>query len=542
MSALLVLIAVAALLLALGAVARFAPRRVAAVQAVTCLLGLAAAPFASGVSVIEAGATFTTDGLSSTLLAALFLLGACGAAGPVAIGAVALSILAGDAITLIVLTAAASLTTPAWRPKALALASLAFGCLALALLLLAWHGAIPDPRFAAIRELPPGTIAGGVALLALLAAGIAIPLALPVIPGALLSLYLIARLLLDLPGPVTPGWWGVPVLVLGSGAALLMARRAAAAADLGMAIISTLQALLALAVAGIGVALLARGADLPPLAALAMTASLLLLLTAALWGGLALLAAGAIQSTVGTTALGRLGGLLRRVPVTGLALLTALLSIAALPLSAGFAAAWTLLQALLATARLGGTALLALSAGAVATLGLVLALLAASALRLIGATLLGPPRSAKAATATEPSVTVRVAMAVLACTLIVTGIIPSLLVLLAQPAIRQLTGGAAEGATPWSLATTADAPGYAAPAVAALFAICTALAAWAGRGNTVDAPIWRGGLAEDGPARANTYPLLLWPDWRTWWPALSPRHILAALALVLAAAFGWAIR
>jgi hypothetical protein len=125
---------------------------------------------------------------------------------------------------------------------------------------------------------------------------------------------------------------------------------------------------------------------------------------------------------------------------------------------------------------------------------------------------------------------------------------------LAQPAIRQLTGGAAEGAGLSGLTVTADTPGYAVVGVAALLGVCTALAGWAGRGTGggegggaagragVIAPVWRGGLAEDGPARANTHALLLWPDWRTWRPAWSARLVLAALALGLAAALGWAAR
>lgn len=540
------MIAAAALLLALGATARIMPRRVALLQALVCLAGVGAALvaclFAPGVAVMQAGATFAADGLTGVALVALFLLGACGAAGPVAIGGAALAMLAGDAVTLVVATAAASLTIPAWRPKAMAL-----GGLTLAVALLAWHGLILDPRFTTMRELPPGAVAGGLALLGVLIATVALPAAMPAIPGALLSFTLLARLLLDLTGPITPGWWGAPVLLLGSAGAVLMARRGAAAADLAVAIASSIQAILALAVCGIGVALLARGADLAPLAALSLTAALLLVLTVGLWGGLALLAAGSIQAASGTTALARLGGLLRRVPVTGLALLIALLSPAAIPLSAGFAAFWTLLQALFGAARLGGIAVLALSAGAVACVGLTAALLAATALRMLGASLLGAPRSAKAAAAAEPGLAVRVGMGVLACATIAAGLVPSLLVQIAQPAIRQLTGGAAEGATLFGLSTTADAPGYAAPAIAGLLAGCTGLAAWAGRGQAGEggvlaAPVWRGGLSEDGPARLNTMPQLLWPGWRAWRPAWSPRFILAGLALALAAALGWAAR
>lgn len=529
--------AVAAGLLALGAFARVAPRGVAPLQAGICLVGVAAALSSPGVAVFEAGATLAIDGLSSSVLVALFLLGACGAAGPVGLGAIGLAILAGDSVSLIVLTAAATFTVPAWRFRLVAL-----GTLTLALVLFGWHGLIPDLRFAAIRALPPGPVIGGLAVLTTLAAAATLPFALAPVPGGLFSVYLTGRLLLDLPGPVTPGWWGVPVLLLGIAGAVIMARRAAAVHDLATGATTAIQTAFALAMSMVGVTLLARGADLPVLAALAVESALLAVLSAALWGGLLLLAAGAIQASVGTTALVRLGGLLKRVPVTGLALLVALLCTAAVPLSAGFAAVWPILQALLGVGRLGGTVLLALSAAAVAATGVVLALLAAAALRLAGATLLGTARSVKAAAMTEPPPFIRLGMAVFAAALVVVGLFPAILTAIAQPAVAQLTGAPAEGASLWHLATGSDAPGYAAPLVAVLLGGCTALAAWLGHGARSEAPAWRGGLAEDGPARLNTLPLILWPAWRDWRPVLSTRYVLVGLGLVLAAALGWAAR
>ena len=537
MSVLFVLIAVTVGLLALGALARVAPRGVPPLQAAICLIGCAAALSSPGGAVLEAGATFAGDGLSSTMLAALFLLGACGAAGPVGSGAIGLALLAGDAVTLVVLVAAATFTAPAWRFRFVAI-----GALALALLLFAWHGLIPDPRFAAIRALPPNVLTGGLAIVATLAAAATLPFALAPGRGARVAVYHPAPQRRDRSGPNTPPWWGVPALLLGIAGAVVLARRAAAVDDLATGADAAIQAAFALALSMVGVTLLARGADLPLLAALAVEAALLTVLAAALWGGLLLLASGAIQASVGTTALVRLGGLLRRVPVTGLALLTASLSAAAVPLSAGCAGAWPVLQALLGVGRLGGTALLALSAAAVAATGLVLALLAAAALRFAGASLLGTARSVKAAAMSEPPLFTRLGMATFAAASIVAGLFPALLAAIAQPAVAQLTGAPAEGASVWRLATGSDAQGYAAPLVAVLLAGCTGAAAWLGRGSGSEAPAWRGGLAEDGPARLNTLPLILWPAWRDWRPILSQRHILVGLGLVLAAALGWAAR
>jgi formate hydrogenlyase subunit 3/multisubunit Na+/H+ antiporter MnhD subunit len=544
LATLLVLLGIASALLILGAAARLIGTRVPAIQAALCTLGLVAALFTQTPATLQAGPfLITSDPLACAILLALFILGACNAARPALLGVVVLAPLAADGIGLVLLVGVAALLSPASRLKPILPAALA-----IALLAVAWHATLPDPRFAIIRTLPPETIAAPVTLLATLIAVAILPVALPAIPGALVALYLLARLLLDLAGPATPGWWGIPVIVLAAATAAVMARRFATAEDLPTATTSAIGSALALAAAGIGVALLARGADLPPLGALAVAATLLLLLATSAWGGLMLLAGAAIHSSTGTSSIARLGGLLPRTPTTGLAMLTALASVAALPLSAGFSALWLLVQAvlgisLLGAARLGGTAMLTLSAAAAAAIGVTVAILAAGALRLAGTILLGTPRSAKAAAATQPGARAQLGMAILTLASLAIGLLPGPLLLLMQPVTRMLTGVAAEGAGPWSIASTLDSPGYAAPIIAALLGLCCAGAAWAGRGPRIQVPTWRGGLAEDAPARANTDPWLPWPIWRpTWHTTLSPSLILSVLALILAATFGWAIR
>lgn len=560
LAALVILLAVAGALLALGAVGRVAPRRVAGVQAVLCLVGVVAALSAPGIAVMEVGATATIDGFSAIVLAGLLLLGACQAAGPVMLGALALALLAGDAITLLACVGAGLVAAPPWRDGGVAFAAqwggTAFAaqwrgravpvvCLAVALLLLSWHGALPDPRFAAIRALPPGPVAGAVMVFAVVFAAGTLAMAIPTAVGALMGVALLGRLLLDLAGPVTPGWWGVPVLACGVGAAASMARRAAAVQDLAVAVQSVLRGSIGLAAAAMGAALLARGADLGPLAALAVVAGLVVLLATALWGGLVLASVAAILATTGTTSLVRLGGLLRLMPVTSLGLLIGLLSVAAVPLTPGFAAVWLLIQALLGVARLGGIVVLAVAAGALAGVGLTVALLGAAALRCAGIVLLGAPRTARAAAAIEPGPAIRGALAALAAAVFVTGVFPWLLVALVQPATRQLVGLGLDGATVWSLAGTPDAPGYGAPLLGVLLGICVAGAVWAGRSPWTIAPVWRGGLAEDGPARANTHAVRLLPDWRDWngWRGgLQGRVVVGVLVLALAATLGWAAR
>lgn len=543
MAALTVLLGAALLLLALGAAGRAAPRLVPAAMCATCLAGLVAAAVAPAVATLGGPVAFGIDGLSAVMLAALFLWGAATRRAAVPTGALALAMLAADGASLWLAMAAAVLATflagpsprsPSPRTKVPAL--LALACLAGVLLVLGGF----DLRFAAMRGAGLDGPRGALALV--LAAGAAglLTRALPAPLGALAAAYLVARLLLDLCGAVTPGWWGVVTLVLGAGLALAAARRAAAEPGLLQAGAQAGAASLGLAIMGFGAALLARGADLLPVASLAVTGALLQVLCWAAWGALLALASEACEAAVGGEALSRMGGLLRRMPAAGLAMLLALLSMAAVPATAGFAGAWTVLQALLQAGRAGGTAIVMLAAGAAAALGLVVALLAASAVRLGGVALLGAPRTAKAAQAAGPPRLLRLGLGALAAVLLVLGAVPGTGLLLVHPGARLLAGAAAEGGGWFAIAGGADAPGYAAPAVAAALVLALAATAWAARGATTRVPPWQGGFIEDGVGRGNTMPLA-WSrpvmDAVPWgWV------MLAALALALAAALGWAAR
>ncbi len=415
-----------------------------------------------------------------------------------------------------------------------------------ALLALSWHGALPSPNFAAIRAAPLAALPGAIVLLGTIAAALTLPRCLPPLPAALGALYLLARLLLDLAGPVTPGWWGVPVLAIGALCAPVFARRAAAATELPDAIAQAIAATLALAAAALGAALLARGADLPALAATAVLAAMLLAITGSVWGGLLLLVSVTMVGTAGSPALARLGGLLRRAPVPGLSLLIGLLSMASVPLTPGFAATWLMLQALLATGRAGGTVILALVAGAVAAAGLTFAWLAAASLRLAGAALLGRPRAAL--NHDEPGRASRLALCTLALATLLLGLIPGLAAAFVQPAVRLLAGAPAQGIGWTAIAAGADVPGYPSPALGLAVVLVAGLVAWAaGAGRPATRHIappaaapWHGGLATPPP---DAIPVPLSPRFVLHHgPLTISALVLAALALALAAALGWAAR
>ena len=457
---------------------------------------------------------------------------------PAFVGCMVLTLLAADGFTLALGFGGTSLAC--WglvlanhrddgtRSAALLLLGLAmFGgaCLVPAVALLAPAGPGLELDFAAVRAAPPeGWAAAAVLALALGGAGsmaglaplhLWLPLAHSAAPSHVaalmaggmttVALYVLIRILFDLCGSATPVWWGVPLLVAGAASAVLGALRANAEADMRAALAASTIGNSGLIAVGLGVALAARGADLGPLAALALGGALLLALAHGLFKTLLYLAAGAVQHGAGTRVLSQLGGLLLRMPVTSVAALIGAASLAALPLSAGFAGGWVLFQAVLAAPRIGGVALQALLAVTAGAMALTAALGAAAAVRLVGVAFLGRPRTAGAANAREAPRPVRAVLAVLGALTLLLGLLPGAALRLLDPAVQAMVGADLDGVGLLAVATDAGAPGYAAPGVALLLALCGGAVAWAVRARTVPgarrAPAWDGGSPPwDDPA------------------------------------------
>ena len=490
------------------------------------------------------GAALALDALSAAmLLPVLASATACAACAPddaglaapllpAFIGCMVLALLAADGFTLVLGFEGMSLAS--WglvlanhrddgaRPAALLLLGMAVlggACLIPAMALLAPAGPALELGFATMRAAPlEGWAATAVLALALLGAGstvglaplhLWVPLACPAAPAhvaALISggmtkvaLYVLVRILFDLCGPATPVWWGVPLLVVGAASAVLGALRTNAEADMKAVLAASTVGHSGLIAMGLGAALAARGVDLTSLAALALGGALLHALAHGLFKTLLFLVAGAVQHGAGTQRLSQLGGLIHRMPVTTAAALIGAASLAAVPLSAGFAGQWALLQAVLAAPRIGGLALQTLLAVTAAAMALAAALGAAAAVRLVGVAFLGRPRTAAAAVAHEAPRLVRLALAALGALTVLLGLLPGAALRLLDPAVQAMLGADLDGVGPLVVATDAGAPGYAAPGLALLLALCGGAVAWAVRARTVPgarrAPAWDCGLS-----------------------------------------------
>jgi len=164
----------------------------------------------------------------------------------------------------------------------------------------------------------------------------------------------------------------------------------------------------------LGLGFWARDRGAGGVAALAFAGAFLHLWNHAAIKGLLFLSAGSIQHGAGTKDIERLGGLLRRMPWTGRAMLLGAVAIAGLPPLNGFAGEWLLYRALSDVGRAAAAPANLAATGAAAALALVGGVALLCFVRLVGMVLLGSPREEAAAHAHESPFGMRVPLGVLA--------------------------------------------------------------------------------------------------------------------------------
>ena len=256
------------------------------------------------------------------------------------------------------------------------------------------------------------------------------------------AVYGFVRFAFDFLGGGVPSWWGYLVLIAGGLSGVLGVLYAIAEHDL--------KRLLAYhSVENIGIIYLALGAALvfvanhaPVWATLALLAGLLHCLNHAIFKGLLFLGAGAVSDSAHQLDLEELGGLLKRMRVTGIVFLIACCSIVGLPLFNGFISEWLLFRSFLAAAGLHNVAavILPLTIGVLALIG---GLAAACFAKVYGVAFLGRPRSEEAAQAREVSPAMQWGMILLAAACTIIGVLPGLLLKPLSATVQQFLPGAA---------------------------------------------------------------------------------------------------
>ena len=236
-------------------------------------------------------------------------------------------------------------------------------------------------------------------------------------------------------------WWGVMLLIIGLATALFGVVFSSVQTDMKRLLAYSSIENIGLIFVGSGLALIFKTYLLPSLAALALTATLYHCLNHAFFKSLLFLTTGSVLHATGERNLGKLGGLIHRMPWVAWLALVGVLASAGLPPLNGFVSEWLLLQSFLFTAGLPQgylNMLLPVVAGAIA---LIAALAGFAMVKFFGVVFLGQPREEKLAQAHDASVLERVGLLWLAIGCILLGLLPNLVLSLLDPVTRLLVGG-----------------------------------------------------------------------------------------------------
>jgi formate hydrogenlyase subunit 3/multisubunit Na+/H+ antiporter MnhD subunit len=237
------------------------------------------------------------------------------------------------------------------------------------------------------------------------------------------AIYGLVRVTFDLLH-VQAWWWGVAAIALGLLTALFGVVFAAVQTDMKRLLAYSSIENVGVIVAAIGLAILFQANGKPLLAGIALTAALYHALNHAFFKSLLFLATGSVLHATRERSLGKLGGLIHRMPWVAWLALVGTLAIAGLPPLNGFVSEWLLLQAFLFTPSLPQTFVNMLVPLAAAALVLAVALAAYVMVKFYGVIFLGRPREPELAHAHDAGIPERIALVLLAAGCVVLGIFP----------------------------------------------------------------------------------------------------------------------
>jgi len=235
-------------------------------------------------------------------------------------------------------------------------------------------------------------------------------------------------------------WWGIVALTLGLATALFGVIFAAVQADMKRLLAYSSIENIGVIVAGIGLAMLFKAYGKTLLAAIALAASLYHCLNHAFFKSLLFLATGSVLHATKERSLGKLGGLIHRMPWVAWLALVGTLAIAGLPPLNGFVSEWLLLQAFLFTPSLPQSIVSMLVPIAAAALVLAVALAAYVMVKFYAIVFLGRPREANLAYARDAGPLERAALCWLAAGCVVLGLAPTAMIRLLDHVNAMLIG------------------------------------------------------------------------------------------------------
>lgn len=265
------------------------------------------------------------------------------------------------------------------------------------------------------------------------------------------AIYGLLRVSFDLIG-AQQWWWGVLLLALGLATALFGVIFSAVQTDMKRLLAYSSIENIGLLFVGIGLGVLFNAYGMKALAALALTAALYHVIGHAFFKSLLFVATGSVLHATGERSLGKLGGLLRRMPWVGWLSLLGVLSSSGLPPFTGFVSEWLLLQSFLFTTGLPDSFLNMMVPVVAAGIALVAALAGYTMVKFYGVIFLGRPREPKLAEAHPASPLERAGLVWLGVGCVLLGLFPVPVIGLIDRVTQRLVG---EG-----IAATVNANGW----------------------------------------------------------------------------------
>ena len=249
-------------------------------------------------------------------------------------------------------------------------------------------------------------------------------------------------------------WWGVIALVVGLATALFGVLFATVQTDMKRLLAYSSIENVGVIVAGVGLAILFKTYDKWLLAAIALTAALYHALNHAFFKSLLFLATGSVLHSTKERSLGKLGGLIHRMPWVAWIALVGTLACAGLPPLNGFVSEWLLLQAFLFTPTLPQSFINMLVPLAAAAVVLAAALAAYVMVKFYGVIFLGRPREPSLAYAHDAGPFERVALAWFGAGCLLLGLCPVQVIGLVDAVNAELLGSTVSrpGMSWWLLA------------------------------------------------------------------------------------------
>ena len=324
------------------------------------------------------------------------------------------------------------------------------------------------------------------------------------------AIYGILRVSFDLL-PVQQWWWGALALALGLFSALFGVVFAAVQTDMKRLLAYSSIENIGIMFAGFGLALMFHAFGMSALAALALAATLYHCLNHAFFKSLLFLATGSVLHATHERSLGKLGGLMRRMPWVAWLALIGTLAIAGLPPLNGFVSEWLLLQSFLFTPEIPQPFANMLVPLGAAVLALTAALAAYVMVKFYGIIFLGRMREPALDEARDCGRLERTGLAWLALGCIALGLVPALVLGFLDHVISDVLGNplALRDGSIWLLVPLSEHRASYSPIVfllgsALVLALTALIAKRAYHGRVRRAPAWDCGFAAQTPRMQDT--------------------------------------